>query len=239
MLPSMKGLHACVLGACEWCTCICVCVCMYWVCVWHWQYSTKSSVHLTLLQRSITVQCTATGHRSKFIRPLQAFHYDKKVRWGSCVSVDVRVCVCVCVCVCLRVYLCIHVCVRECGCVCICQCVRESLCICVWKCVRVCVCVWESVYMCMYMYMCVVIWLQLSCMDISGSGGLGVCASENGKLWVWDSDTGETRVCVHSCTCTCIYTYIILFRLTEPICCCNCQKVFHRNVELKPSSAYN
>ena len=31
-------------------------------------------------------------------------------------------------------------------------------------------------------------------MDISASGGLGVCASENGKTWVWDPDDGETRV---------------------------------------------
>ena len=31
-------------------------------------------------------------------------------------------------------------------------------------------------------------------MDVSSSGGLGVSSSEDGKLWVWDADTGETRV---------------------------------------------
>ena len=31
-------------------------------------------------------------------------------------------------------------------------------------------------------------------MDISGSGALGVCSSDDGRLWVWDADTGETRV---------------------------------------------
>jgi proteasomal ATPase-associated factor 1 len=30
-------------------------------------------------------------------------------------------------------------------------------------------------------------------MDISGSGGLGVCSSEDGKAWVWDPDNGQTR----------------------------------------------
>ena len=37
--------------------------------------------------------------------------------------------------------------------------------------------------------------VQLLCVDVSGSGGLGVCSAEDGKLWVWDADTGETRVC--------------------------------------------
>ena len=36
---------------------------------------------------------------------------------------------------------------------------------------------------------------QLLDMDISPSGALGVCASESGKLWIWDADTGEIRVC--------------------------------------------
>ena len=31
-------------------------------------------------------------------------------------------------------------------------------------------------------------------MDISPSGGLGVSSSVDGKLWIWDTDTGETRV---------------------------------------------
>jgi proteasomal ATPase-associated factor 1 len=34
---------------------------------------------------------------------------------------------------------------------------------------------------------------KLTGMDISGSGGLGICVSENGKAWVWDPDNGETR----------------------------------------------
>lgn len=34
---------------------------------------------------------------------------------------------------------------------------------------------------------------QLLCADVSQSGGLGVCSSENGKLWVWETDTGEAR----------------------------------------------
>ena len=37
-------------------------------------------------------------------------------------------------------------------------------------------------------------------MDVSGSGGLGVCASENGKVWVWDPDSGETLVHTHTPT---------------------------------------
>ena len=36
--------------------------------------------------------------------------------------------------------------------------------------------------------------LQLLCADVSVSGGLGVASSEDGKLWVWDADSGETRV---------------------------------------------
>ncbi len=36
--------------------------------------------------------------------------------------------------------------------------------------------------------------MQLLCVDVSKSGGLGVCSAEDGKLWVWDTDTGETRV---------------------------------------------
>ena len=35
---------------------------------------------------------------------------------------------------------------------------------------------------------------QLLCGDVSGSGELGVCSSEDGRLWVWDADDGETRV---------------------------------------------
>ena len=41
-------------------------------------------------------------------------------------------------------------------------------------------------------------------MDVSGSGELGVSSSEEGKLWVWETDTSESRVCmcVHiSITC--------------------------------------
>ena len=38
--------------------------------------------------------------------------------------------------------------------------------------------------------------VQLLCGDVSESGGLGVCSSEDGRLWVWDPDDGETRVCV-------------------------------------------
>lgn len=34
---------------------------------------------------------------------------------------------------------------------------------------------------------------KLLCMDVSSGGGLGVSSSEDGKLWVWDADTGETR----------------------------------------------
>ena len=33
-------------------------------------------------------------------------------------------------------------------------------------------------------------------MDISPSGGLGVCSSGNGKMWIWDTSNGETRVSV-------------------------------------------
>lgn len=36
--------------------------------------------------------------------------------------------------------------------------------------------------------------MQLLCADISPSGGLGVCSSEDGKLWVWEADSGEARV---------------------------------------------
>ena len=36
--------------------------------------------------------------------------------------------------------------------------------------------------------------MQLLCADVSQSGGLGVTSSEDGKLWVWDTDTGEARV---------------------------------------------
>ena len=38
------------------------------------------------------------------------------------------------------------------------------------------------------------IMLQLLYADVSVSGGLGVASSEDGKLWVWDADSGETRV---------------------------------------------
>ena len=31
-------------------------------------------------------------------------------------------------------------------------------------------------------------------MDISPSGGLGVCSAGNGKMWIWDTANGETRV---------------------------------------------
>ena len=33
-------------------------------------------------------------------------------------------------------------------------------------------------------------------MDISPSGGLGVCSSGNGKMWIWDTSNGETRVSI-------------------------------------------
>ena len=46
---------------------------------------------------------------------------------------------------------------------------------------------------------CVVVLLQLLCMNVSASGGLGVCSSDEGKLWVWDTDNGNTRVCVLLC----------------------------------------
>ena len=36
--------------------------------------------------------------------------------------------------------------------------------------------------------------LQILCTDISLSDGLGVCSSQGGDLWIWDTDTGETRV---------------------------------------------
>ena len=36
--------------------------------------------------------------------------------------------------------------------------------------------------------------VQLLRGDISESGGLGVSWSEDGSLWVWDPDDGETRV---------------------------------------------
>ena len=32
---------------------------------------------------------------------------------------------------------------------------------------------------------------ELLCADVSESGGLGVCSSENGKLWVWETDIGR------------------------------------------------
>ena len=38
--------------------------------------------------------------------------------------------------------------------------------------------------------------MQLLCADVSESGGLGVCSAEDGRLWVWDPDDGETRVAV-------------------------------------------
>ena len=38
--------------------------------------------------------------------------------------------------------------------------------------------------------------MQIHCMDISPSGGLGVCSSDNGKMWIWDTSNGETRVSV-------------------------------------------
>ena len=46
---------------------------------------------------------------------------------------------------------------------------------------------------------CVVVLLQLLCMNVSPIGGLGVCSSVEGKLWVWDTDNGNTRVCVLLC----------------------------------------
>ena len=36
--------------------------------------------------------------------------------------------------------------------------------------------------------------LQLCDMDLSSSGGLGMASSVDGKVWVWDTDTGEKRV---------------------------------------------
>lgn len=36
--------------------------------------------------------------------------------------------------------------------------------------------------------------VQLLSGDVLPSGGLGVCCSEEGQLWVWDTDTGKTRV---------------------------------------------
>ena len=55
------------------------------------------------------------------------------------------------------------------------------------------------------------VFVQLISMDVSSSGGLGVCSSEDGRLWVWDADTGETRVRI----CT-RYIYAIIFvRLIE------------------------
>lgn len=36
--------------------------------------------------------------------------------------------------------------------------------------------------------------LQLCDMDLSHSGGLGMVSSVDGKVWVWDTDTGEKRV---------------------------------------------
>ena len=35
---------------------------------------------------------------------------------------------------------------------------------------------------------------QLCDMDLSPSGGLGMASSVDGKVWVWDTDTGEKRV---------------------------------------------
>lgn len=31
-------------------------------------------------------------------------------------------------------------------------------------------------------------------MDVSPSGGLGVCSASDGKMWIWDTANGETRV---------------------------------------------
>ena len=31
-------------------------------------------------------------------------------------------------------------------------------------------------------------------MDISPSGGLGVCSAGDGKMWIWDTANGEIRV---------------------------------------------
>lgn len=36
--------------------------------------------------------------------------------------------------------------------------------------------------------------IQIHCMDISPSGGLGICSAGDGKMWIWDTDNGETRV---------------------------------------------
>ena len=35
---------------------------------------------------------------------------------------------------------------------------------------------------------------QLCSMDLSPSGGLGIVSSVDGKVWVWDTGTGEKRV---------------------------------------------
>ena len=48
--------------------------------------------------------------------------------------------------------------------------------------------------------------LQLLDMDVSPSGALGVCASDNGRLWIWDTDTGENRVHARSILTFCRLT---------------------------------
>ena len=58
--------------------------------------------------------------------------------------------------------------------------------------------------------------VQLLCGDISESGGLGVCWSEDGSLWVWDPDDGETRIgdymYIHMCII--MYKLMLLFYFT-------------------------
>lgn len=50
------------------------------------------------------------------------------------------------------------------------------------------------------LYDIVLFCMQLLCADVSPSGGLGVCSSEDGKLWVWETDTGEARVSIKTIT---------------------------------------
>lgn len=52
--------------------------------------------------------------------------------------------------------------------------------------------------------------LQISCMDISSGGELGVCSSSDGQLWIWEVDTGVTRVLLVSSNS--IFPFVACFR---------------------------
>lgn len=49
-------------------------------------------------------------------------------------------------------------------------------------------------------------------MDVSPSGGLGICSAGDGKMWIWDTANGETRVMPN----TCLYVYKYCYRCVIP-----------------------